>query len=111
MEEDDMAQCAINVWHLAVGIGIGDSVSINGVCLTVNEMDGETLIFYAMPETLRRTALEELAEGDLVNLERAMTLQTRFGGDIVEGQVDGFGEVGSVTPEEDVEIWVFSVLV
>src|SRR3712207_8874460 len=75
-----MAQLAINVGHLAVGIGMGDSVSVNGACLTVNEMEGEILVFYAMPETLRRTALGDLAEGDLANLERAMTPETRFGG-------------------------------
>ena len=103
-----MARLAINAGHLAVGIGMGDSVSVNGACLTVNEMEGEILIFYAMPETLRRTALGDLAEGDLANLERAMTPETRFGGHIVQGHVDGVGEVLAVQPEGGAEIWEFS---
>ena len=108
VEEDGMAQLAINVGHLAVGIGMGDSVSVNGACLTVNEMQGDILVFYAMPETLRRTALGDLAEGDLINLERAMTPETRFGGHIVQGHVDGVGEVLAVQPEGGAEIWEFS---
>ena len=108
VEEDGMAQLAINVGHLTVGIVMGDSVSVNGACLTVNEMEGDILVFYAMPETLRRTALGDLAEGDLVNLERAMTPETRFGGHIVQGHVDGVGEVLAVQPEGGAEIWEFS---
>ena len=103
-----MARLAIHAGHLAVGIGMGDSVSVNGACLTVNEMEGEILVFYAMPETLRRTALGDLAEGDLANLERAMTPETRFGGHIVQGHVDGVGEVLAVQPEGGAEIWEFS---
>jgi riboflavin synthase len=86
---------------------VGDSVSVNGVCLTVNEVDGGTLTFNAMPETLRRTALGNLAEGSPVNLERAMSSQSRFGGHIVQGHVDGVGEVLGVRPEGDAEIWEF----
>ena len=108
VEEDGMARLAINAGHLAVGIGMGDSVSVNGACLTINEMEGEILIFYAMPETLRRTALGDLAEGDIANLERAMTPETRFGGHIVQGHVDGVGEVLAVQPEGGAEIWEFS---
>jgi len=108
VEEDGMARLAINVGHLAVGIGMGDSVSVNGACLTVNEMEEEILVFYAMPETLRRTALGDLGEGDLANLERAMTPETRFGGHIVQGHVDGVGEILAVQPEGGAEIWEFS---
>ena len=108
VEEDSMARLAINAGHLAVGIGMGDSVSVNGACLTVNAMEGEILIFYAMPETLRRTALGDLAEGDLANLERAMTPETRFGGHIVQGHVDGVGEVLAVQPDGGAEIWEFT---
>jgi riboflavin synthase len=89
------------------GTRIGDSVSVNGVCLTVNEVDGESLTFYAMPETLRRTALGDLAEGSPVNLERAMTPGRRFGGHIVQGHVDGVGVVLGVRPEGDAQIWEF----
>jgi riboflavin synthase len=106
-----MARLAINVGRLAEDTRVGDSVSVNGVCLTVNEVDAETLVFYAMPETLRRTALGSLREGGVVNLERAMMPEKRFGGHIVQGHVDGVGEVVSVTPEVgkgEAEIWEFS---
>ncbi|MCA1718304.1 MAG: riboflavin synthase [Actinobacteria bacterium] len=111
VEEGGMARLAINVGQLAEDTKVGDSVSVNGVCFTVNEADAETLVFYAMPETLRRTALGGLREGSHVNLERAMTPEKRFGGHIVQGHVDGVGEVVSVTPEGregGAEIWEFS---
>ena len=111
VEEGGMARLTINVGRLAEGTRVGDSVSVNGVCLTVNETATETLVFYAMPETLRRTALGGLREGGIVNLERAMTPEKRFGGHIVQGHVDGVGEVVSVTPEGregGAEIWEFS---
>jgi riboflavin synthase len=60
-----------------------------------------------MPETLRRTALGRLVEGSPVNLERAISAQGRFGGHIVQGHVDGVGEVSGVRPEGDAEIWEF----
>ena len=109
--EGGMARLVIDVGRLAEDTRLGDSVSVNGVCLTVNEADVETLIFYAMPETLRRTALGSLREGGVVNLERAMTSEKRFGGHIVQGHVDGVGEVVSMTTEGregGAEIWEFS---
>jgi riboflavin synthase len=111
IEEGGMARITIYAGSLAGGVATGDSVSVNGVCLTVNEQDVQGLVFYAMPETLRRTALEDLREGSLVNLERAMTPEKRFSGHIVQGHVDGIGEVLSVTPEGPrggAEIWEFS---
>ncbi len=108
VKEDGMAWLGVSVGRLSEGTKVGDSVSVNGVCLTVNEADGEVLVFYMMPETLRRTALGELREGDIVNLERSMTPETRFGGHIVQGHVDGVGEVRSVTPEGEAEIWEFA---
>jgi riboflavin synthase len=107
IEEGGMARLAIHAGQLAGGTHVGDSVSVNGVCLTVNEADAETLVFYAMPETLRRTALGDLGEGSILNLERAMTPEKRFGGHIVQGHVDGVGEVVGLTPEGDAEVWEF----
>lgn len=111
--EVGMARLSVDAGGIARGTQIGDSVSVNGVCLTVNEADGDVLVFYAMPETLRRTALGGLGEAALVNLERAMTPEARFGGHIVQGHVDGVGEVVNVAPESggpfgDAEIWEFS---
>lgn len=107
LEPGGMARLEISAGEIAVDTDIGDSVSVNGVCLTVGERDGGELGFYAMPETLWRTALGDLVEGDVVNLERAMTPEKRFGGHIVQGHVDGVGRVISVTPEGDAEIWEF----
>ena len=89
------------------GTRVGDSILVNGACLTVDEIDGGGLVFYTMPETLRRTALGDLTEGSPVNLERAMEAGGRLGGHIVQGHVDGVGEVLDVRPEGDAEIWTF----
>ncbi len=107
-KESGMVRLSVNAGGIARGTEVGDSVSVNGACLTVNEADGDVLVFYAMPETLRRTALSGLGKGDLVNLERAMTPETRFGGHIVQGHVDGVGEVLGITSEGDAEVWKFS---
>lgn len=107
LEKGGMVGIRVSSAMVAHGAGIGDSVSVNGVCLTVNEADGEDLTFYAMPETLRRTALGDLSEGDPVNLERAMSLESRFGGHIVQGHVDGVGDVSDVREEGGAEIWEF----
>ncbi len=105
LREGGMARIEVSAGPLAEGVIVGDSVAVNGACLTVNEVHGEGFVFNAMRETLRRTALADLEEGSLVNLERAMTPQARFGGHIVQGHVDGVGEVLGVTPEGDAEIW------
>jgi len=107
LEAGDMFRLSVSASRVLEGTRIGDSVSVNGVCLTVNEVDGGTLVFQAMPETLRRTSLGDLVEGSPVNLERAMSLNRRFGGHIVQGHVDGVGEVLDVRPERDAGIWEF----
>jgi riboflavin synthase len=108
LEEGEMLSLSVAASRATENTREGDSVSVNGVCLTVGETDGQTLTFYAMPETLRRTALGELAEGSAVNLERAMTAGSRFGGHIVQGHVDGVGEVLGVRSEGEAEIWEFA---
>src|SRR5918998_111213 len=75
--------------------------------ISADRVTGGTLTFFAMPETLRRTALGTLGEGSPVNLERAMAATSRFGGHIVQGHVDGVGEVLGVSPEGEAEIWEF----
>lgn len=107
VEQAGMSRLQVRSGAVAGGANVGDSVSVNGVCLTVNEVEDEKLVFYAMPETLRRTALGDLEEGDPVNLERAMSLESRFGGHIVQGHVDGIGEVLGVREEGGAEIWEF----
>lgn len=108
LELAGMTRIVVSTPGIAGGSGVGDSISVNGVCLTVSKRNGDDLTFFAMPETLRRTALGDLREGSLVNLERAMSAGGRFGGHIVQGHVDGVGEVQDVRPEGDAEIWEFT---
>ncbi len=83
---------------------LGDSVAINGVCLTVVERDSVSFSFQAGPETLRCTNLGELAVGDRVNLERALSVSDRLGGHIVQGHVDGVGRIARREPQSDWEV-------
>jgi riboflavin synthase len=83
----------------AAQAAIGDSVAINGVCLTVTERNGASLSFDAVPETLSRTALGRLAPGSAVNLEPALRAGEPLGGHYVQGHVDGIGTVRSLEPE------------
>ena len=107
IESGEMLRLNVSADRVMADTREGDSVSVNGACLTVGEVDGRTLTFFAMPETLRRTALGALQEGSAVNLERAMASGDRFGGHIVQGHVDGIGEVLGVRPEGEAEIWEF----
>jgi riboflavin synthase len=76
----------------------GDSIAVNGVCLTVVDVEDGAFTADVMQETLDRSALGRLAVGDPVNLERAATLATRLGGHLVQGHVDGVGEIRSRQP-------------
>jgi riboflavin synthase len=85
---------------------VGASVSVNGVCLTVIERSEAHLAFDVSEETLRRTSFARLSEGDPVNLERPLTPASRIGGHLVQGHVDGVGEVVEVAPGKDGAAWV-----
>jgi riboflavin synthase len=91
----------IDAPETAAQAAIGDSVAINGVCLTVTARDGASLSFDAVPETLSRTALGRLAPGSAVNLEPALRAGEPLGGHYVQGHVDGVGRVRSLEPEGD----------
>jgi riboflavin synthase len=78
----------------------GDSIAVNGVCLTVVRNDGGAFTADVMAETLRRSSLRGAAAGTRVNLERAVRLSDRLGGHLVQGHVDGTAEVLAVTPQE-----------
>ena len=80
---------------------VGDSIAVDGVCLTVVAASAGALAFDAVPETLARTALGELAAGSPVNLEPALRAGDVLGGHIVQGHVDGVATVTAVTPEGD----------
>jgi riboflavin synthase len=91
---------------LAAGLTLGESVAVNGACLTVVEHDAETCRFQAGPETLRRTNLGELVPGDRVNLERSLRLGDRLGGHLVQGHVDGVGRIAERQRQGDWEtVW------
>lgn len=84
---------------------IGDSICTNGVCLTVTKMIEDQIEVDVMPETLRRTNLGELVKGSKVNLERALRLESRLGGHIVSGHIDGIGTIINIR-KEDNAVWV-----
>ena len=80
---------------------IGDSIATNGVCLTVTDLAGNFFRADVMPETMRRSGLGELQQGDRVNLERALTLNSRLGGHLVAGHVDGTGRITAVEKDDN----------
>jgi riboflavin synthase len=80
--------------------GHGDSISVNGVCLTVVSNEGGAFTADVMAETLRRSSLGDVAVGSPVNLERAVRVSDRLGGHVVQGHVDGTGRIARVTPDE-----------
>jgi riboflavin synthase len=105
----DSAVLRIRARTALQGVALGDSIAVNGVCLTVTgvEPDADGTGVWStdvMAETLRRSSLGDVGSGDRVNLERAVTPQTRLGGHIVQGHVDGVGTVVSRTPGDDWEV-------
>ena len=94
--EEDCVDLVVRVTPEFSSVKVGDSVAINGCCLTVTAVDGARLSFQAVPETLRLTSLGARAPGDRVNLERAMRADARFDGHIVQGHVDGTGRIRSL---------------
>jgi riboflavin synthase len=103
-DQGDAIRLTVRGPHVTVDARPGDSVSVNGCCLTVAQRDGETFTADVMRETLDKTSLGVLAPGGRVNLERAVTAQTRLGGHIVQGHVDGTGTVLRRVPSEHWEV-------
>jgi riboflavin synthase len=93
---------------LAGDLHVGDSIAINGTCLTVVEHDADTFRVQAGPETLARTNLRTLVPNDSVNLERAMRLSDRIGGHLVQGHVDGLGRLAERQHQTDWELVRFT---
>lgn len=82
----------------------GDSIAVNGICLTVVRMDKKSFWADVMTETMHRSSLSEVQVRDKVNLERAMAADGRFGGHIVSGHIDGTGSIANIQPEENA-VW------
>ncbi|HEY49491.1 MAG TPA: riboflavin synthase [Dehalococcoidia bacterium] len=91
----------IEATEIPRGMKPGDSVNVNGACLTVTGVGGNTFSVEMMPETLRRTNIGALRPGQGVNLERALAADGRFGGHFVQGHVDGTGKITTVVPEAE----------
>lgn len=95
----------VNASKVLEGTKVGDSIAVNGICLTVTAIRGNSFDADVMAETVRRTNFSSLHAGSRVNLERALTLSSRLGGHIVSGHVDGIGRITSMIREENA-VWV-----
>jgi riboflavin synthase len=98
---DGGLRVAIRASVVRDGLAIGDSVAINGACLTAVELHPDGFVIDAVAETLRRTTLGDAQPGDRVNLERALAFGARVGGHLVQGHIDGTGTVVGATPDGD----------
>jgi riboflavin synthase len=101
------ADVAILAQTVLDSMKVGDSIAVNGVCLTAVAIDANGFVVQTSPETLDRSTLASLRVGDAVNLERAMALGDRLGGHFVLGHVDGMGRVKSATNQGEFSFWKF----
>jgi riboflavin synthase len=90
------------------GVALGESIAVNGACMTVVEFDADSFAFDASNESLALTTLGRLPVGAAVNLERALRADARLGGHLVSGHVDGMGEVLDVQPDARAQRWRFA---
>ena len=103
----DGGRLEISAALVASDAKLGDSIAVNGACLTVVAHDAASFAVDVVPETLRRTNLGALVAGSPVNLERSMPAQGRFGGHMVQGHIDGVGTIRSITPDGDAVMMAF----
>jgi riboflavin synthase len=103
-DQGDAIRLSIHATTVLEDAGLGDSISVNGCCLTITTLDADSWTADVMQETLDKTSLYGVRPGDPVNLERAVTADKRLGGHIVQGHVDGVGTVVSRTPSEHWEV-------
>ena len=100
----DAARLTVRGPRVTAGAANGDSIAVNGVCLTVTAMSGGAFTADVMGETLSRSGLGELGPGAVVNLERSLRLDGRLGGHLVQGHVDGTGTITGRRPSEHWEV-------
>jgi riboflavin synthase len=103
-QQDDAIRLTVRGAFVTTDASLGDSIAVNGCCLTVAQRDGETFTADVMHETLSKTSLGVLDIGSRVNLERAVMPTSRLGGHVVQGHVDGTGSVLRRTPSEHWEL-------
>lgn len=102
---ETVCQLSIRARKILPSVKIGDSIAVNGVCLTVVRLRGNGFTADVMPETMRRTTLHLLTPGDRVNLERSLRPADGLDGHIVQGHVEGTGRITSVTPEGNARLY------
>ncbi len=103
-DQSDSAVLQIQAQRVLDGVALGDSIAVNGVCLTVTRVDGDVWSTDVMAETLSRSSLGTVTAGAPVNLERAVTPHTRLGGHLMQGHVDGVGAIIGRLPGEHWEV-------
>lgn len=103
-KKGNSASITIKCNKVLEGTKIGDSIAVNGICLTVTNISKNSYETDVMPETMRRSSLDNIKKGDPVNLERALKLEKRLGGHIVSGHIDGTGKIERIEKEANA-IW------
>ena len=101
------ADLAIMAQNVLEGMSRGNSIAIDGACMTVVDFTEDTFVVQVSPESMKCTTLDSLKPGDAVNLERAMAAGDRFGGHFVQGHVDGVGHVEAVRKQGEFSMWTF----
>ena len=99
-EQDQAWRLVVEAKLILDDVKLGDSVSINGCCLTIVAIDGTCLSFDLLEESIRKTSIKSVSTGSLVNLERALLPTSRMGGHIVSGHVDGLGIIRSIEQKD-----------
>mgnify|MGYP002774961402 CR=1 FL=1 len=107
-EGKDTCRLSVRARKVLGGLKVGDSVAVNGVCLTVTDLRSNGFTADVMPETVRRTTMHGLRPGDRVNLERALRLADGLDGHIVQGHVEGVGTVTKVRPEGNALVYTIA---
>ena len=105
----ELARLSVSAGMVLDDMGLGDSIGVNGTCLTVVDKNGGSFTVELAPETMRRTNLGKLEIGGQVNLERPLAVSARLGGHIVQGHVDATGVLVATIPEGDCQIMRFKV--
>lgn len=98
-EGENFLHIIIKATKVTENLNLGDSIAVNGVCLTVTDFNKDSFTADVMGETIRKSSLKTLKKGSLVNLERALTLNKPLGGHIVSGHIDDIGEIRNIKTE------------
>ncbi|MCF7794447.1 MAG: riboflavin synthase [Candidatus Cloacimonetes bacterium] len=109
IKSGSMSSISISCNKVLDDIKLGDSIAVNGICLTVNSFDNKTFTADVMPVTFQKSNLSKCRMGEEVNLERALQLKSRLGGHLVSGHIDGIGEILSVQKQKNSTLLEISI--